>query len=1077
VKASEIPISKTKITLPKRRVELLTRKRLLDSLYEILDRKLIMVSAPAGYGKTSLLIDLAHHSDVPFCWLALDPLDREPQRFITYLIATLTEHFPKFGNRSLSMLNTLTGRDDSMERLLVTLVNEIYEKIGEHFVLVLDDFHLLDGVKSIQYFVNRFVQLVGENCHLIISSRSLTELSDMTLLVAREQVGGLDFSDLSFRPEEIQALLAQNRQIHLSDEDARKLVEATEGWITGLQFTDVETIRSGGNNFHPSHGVGVSVFDYLGQQALENQPEALRTFLLRSSLLEEFDVNLCEAVLAPLYSKPQNWSKLLDTIVQKNLFTLPVGTKGQWLRYHHLFRDYLQERISREHPEEVTPILERLARYNEKNSQWEKAYQLYKRLGNVNATADLIERAGIPMYQHAMLTLETWLKDLPPSVQKKRAGLLSLRGAVESVKGNLPDAIKLSNLAVKKFREEHNTSGLALTLVRRSNTQRLLGNHASAIRDANEAIKLTEAKDDLQWIYADALRIKGLSLYRQGHTLQASRFLERALEIYTREGDSHSTPILLIEIAMTNSAMGKHEEAKASYKKVLEIWRKSGNLTFLSSLLNNLGNLHHQLGEYEQAAHILEEGLLYAQQSEHKRIEALILLSLGDLYSELEDFEIATHYYQDADDLIQQLNESFLINYLALMMTNLALLKNETDSAHQILDKITASVKSSNSNYENGILYLMQGRLALQVKKWKQAVTQLIKARDYFLEDGREMESQWSHVWLAAAYFQNKQKAAAYDEIRKAIKKPNEIQHPTVIAASQALEWLEDLRNEPETRTSLRRLFEKIVRLNNQLPRTRRQLRRLARTMEIPSPKLIIHAFGRGQVWINGKPVTLEKWQTQSVRELFFYFLAENKPLTKEQIANVLWTDIDEPAKIKLRFKNEIYRLRRAVGQDVILFEHEFYQFNPLLDQEYDVEAFDDYLSKARSAMDPLEQITYYQKAVDFVRGKYLESFDATWVIPEQERLSSAFLSASMSLAKLYQKDGQLPKALHICQHATDYDPGFEPAYRQMMEIYFRLKDRGSIAHTYQLCQQNMKRVYDLPPSKETQDLYKKLIS
>ena len=355
--ATEIPISKTKIILPKRRVELLSRARLLDILYERLDRKLIIVSAPAGYGKTSLLIDLAHHSELPFCWLALDPLDREPQRFIAYFIAALTERFPQFGNRSRSVLNGLTSLEEGMERLLVTLVNEIYDEIHEHFVLVLDDFHLLDDVEAIRYFVNRFIQLIGENCHLVLSSRSLPELQDIPLLVAREQIGGLDFSDLSFRPEEIQALLAQNQQIHLSDEEARKLVETTEGWVTGLQFLDTDQLRSGRNLFQSSHAVGVSVFDYLGQQVLQSQPESLKLFLLRSSLLEEFDAALCKAVLGPLYPEPQDWSKFLETISQKNLFVLPVGANGQWLRYHHLFRDYLQERFRRECPEAVTPIL------------------------------------------------------------------------------------------------------------------------------------------------------------------------------------------------------------------------------------------------------------------------------------------------------------------------------------------------------------------------------------------------------------------------------------------------------------------------------------------------------------------------------------------------------------------------------------------------------------------------------------------------------------------------------------------------------------------------------------------------
>ena len=1074
--ALEIPISKTKIILPRRRTELLTRRRLLDLLYETLDRKLVMISAPAGYGKTSLLIDLAHHSDLPFCWLALDPLDREPQRFIAYLIAALTERFPQFGNRSASMLNTLTSLDDGMERVLVTLVNEIYDEIQEHFVLVLDDFHLLDEVRSIQYFVNRFVQLVGENCHLILSSRSLPELSDMTLLVAREQVGGLDFSDLSFRPEEIQALLSQNQQIHLSDEDARKLVETTEGWITGLQFTDVDLVRSDGTSFRPSHGVGVSVFDYLGQQVLEHQSDALRVFLLRSSLLEEFDIPLCEAVLAPLYSEPQDWSKLLETIVQKNLFVLPVGANGQWLRYHHLFRDYLQERFRREYPEEVKPILERLAQFNETRGEWEKAYQLYKQLGDVNALADLVERAGIPMYQHAMLTLDSWLKDLPPSIAQKRPGLLSLRGAIESLKGNPSEGVELFDQAIVKFRKTNDISGITLALARRGNAHRLLGNYKNAIQDADDVMKLTKNNDDLQWNFADALRIKGLSSYRQGQITQAVIYLEHALEIYTRINDAHSIPILLLETGMVYDAMGNYDRAKMAYEHALKTWKQTGNISGQASLLNNLGFLYHQEGDYERAAETLEEGLLCARQSGFKRMEALISISLGDLYADLEDFEIAEQNYQQISELVQQLEEHFLINYLALAKANIALLEKDTLRAHRILDDARGSMESSNSYYEYGLYQLILGRLLLQEGKYQKAVTELIEAKHCFTQDGRYKEIIWSHVWLAAAQYQNGEQDAAREEIKTILLQPNKNDHFTIVAARQAHEWLNDFRNDREVKLFLRGVFERIDRLNNRLPRIRRQLRRLARAIEIPSPSLSIRAFGRGQVWVNGKLISMSEWQTQSVRELFFYFLVESKPLTKEQIAETLWTDISEPAKLRLRFKNEIYRLRRAVGQDVILFEHEYYQFNPTINHEYDVDDFETYLTKAQSVFMPMEQIDFYQKAVDLMHGKYLEDFDATWVLPDRERLSQKFISASLKLAELYFQEGQNPKALQICQRALEYDATFEAAYRLMMQIYHRMGDRASIIHTFETCERNMQKIFDLHPSDETQKLYYQLI-
>ncbi len=1075
---SRIPISQTKIILPKRRAELLSRQRLLDQLYEVLDRKLILISAPAGYGKTSLLIDLAHHSDLPFCWLTLDVLDREPQRFVAYFVAALNMRFPQFGRRSASVVDALTSLEDGMERLLVTLVNEIYDAIHEHFVLVVDDFHLVDDVPPIQYFVNRFVQLVGENCHLVLSSRSLPRLADLALLVARGQVSGLDFSDLAFRADEIQALWMQNRQCHLSDEEAARLAELSEGWVTGLQFSDPKQVRSGGATFPASHGVGVSMFDYLGQQVLEHQPDWLRAFLLRTSLLEEFDAALCESVLGPLYPAPQDWPVMIETLLQKNLFALPVGAEGRWVRYHHLFRDFLQERMRRERPEEIAPILQRLARLHEERGEWERAYHLRKSLGDVEALADLIERAGIRMYQNAMLTLDSWLKDLPPSFAQKRAGLLSLQGAVAHLKGNAAEAVKLLDRAVQMFRESEDLSGLSLALIRRGHAHRFNGQYRMAIQDAQEAMQITDGRDDLQWVYAEALRIKGLSLFRQGHTLQAASYLERALEIFYRLGIAHSIPILLMEVGMVNTSTGKYEEAKLSYLKALEAFRQSGNLSWQANVLNNLGFLHHQMGEYERAVQVLEEGLLCAQRSGYKRMEAMISIGLGDVYAELEDFEIANQNYLRARALVQQLDERFLVNYLALAETGLALLKEDRAEARRILRQIGPSVRASNSNYEYGLYYLLRGRLKLEEGKHPAAIKDLQMAKQHLAEDGREMESIWSCIWLAAAYGAKGEFDMAQAELRPLLQRHAQIKHFTTIAARQARPRLEGLANSHAGEVFLSSLLEGIERFDQRLPRLRRQVRRLAHTVEVPPARLLIRAFGPAQVWINGKVVSAAEWQTQSVRELFFYLLATaERPATREQIGEVLWPETHEPARLRLRFKNEMYRLRRAVGQEAIIFENDRYRFNLAMEHEYDVEAFQGYLASAKAARTAQEQIELYQKAVHLVRGPYLEDIGATWAWPERERLSRLFLSACLTLAELCFAEEQTPEALGALQRALEYDAAFEAAYRLMMRIYHRLGNRASVVHTYQKCEEAMQRMFALPPSEETRDLYHELTS
>ncbi|HTP02827.1 MAG TPA: tetratricopeptide repeat protein [Anaerolineales bacterium] len=1070
-------ISKTKVILPRRRMDLLSRPRLLEILYERLDRKLIIISAAAGYGKTSLLIDLAYHSELPFCWLQLDALDREPQRFIAGLIASLTERFRGFGGRSQSALTSMTSLDESMERILVTLVNEIYDEIHEHFVLVLDDFHVLDEAPPILYFVNRFIQLVGENCHVVLSSRTLPELQDIALLVAREDVGGLDFTDLSFQPHEIQALLAQNRQVRLSEEDARKLVDATEGWVTGLQFADLDDLAARSSSLPGvPRKVGVTVFDYLGQQVLEQQPPELQDFLLRSSMLDEFNVKLCQVVLGPSYAQPPDWYELVATITQKNLFTQPVGPNGQWVRYHHLFRDYLQENFRRKYPDEVEPILRRLAQFEEGIGQWESAYQIYTQLDDTEALAGLVERAGIPMYQHARLTLESWLKSLPPSVIGKRPGLLSLRGNIELVKGNAGEGLKLFDRAIAAFRRTGDDSGLALALVRRGGAYRFLGRYDDAVQDADDVLTISESHDDLQWLQADALRIKGLCRLRQGSTSDALNYLQHAYDVCVRVNDVATMPQLLMETGVVQSAIGNHAESKSSYDKALKIWREEQNLSQLAVLLNNYGFLHQQLGEYEEAATCLEEGLLYARQSGDRRMEALIALSLGDVYAEVEDFDVAAQNYRQAADQIEQLGDPFLQNYLSLVSASLALLKGDLREARYLIDSAAVSVQGSPSNYDSAFLQLLRGRFELQSGMPARALPELMEARRLFVLDGREAESVCAAIWLAAAEYEAERFVPARAEIKAVIPNTNQVPYAAVLTARQARHWLGRLRRDADLRPHLRVLFERADRLEDKLPPVRRQLRRLAHTIEVPTPSLIIRAFGAGQVWVNGNLITAREWQTQSVRELFFFLLETSRPLTREQIGAALWPGTEEPLRLKMRFKNEIYRLRRAVGLDTILVDGETYRFGSA-DHEYDVEAFQAYLRKARSALRAVDRIDFYERAIDLVQGRYLEDINAAWVNAEQERLHQAFLSAVMALAELYQKEGHTPKAVELCQRALSLDRTAEPVYRLLMQIFSRMGDRASVVHIFQNCEAVMKDVFGLPPSQETQEMYRKMTS
>ena len=199
-------ITRTKVILPRRPRGLVHRQRLLNMLDDLLDYRLALIAAPAGYGKTTLLVDFAGQVEYPVCWLALDPLDNDLLRFITYFIAAIHECFPEFGGPSRSLVSNLGSGEIDQERVIRTVINDLYEHVSEHFALVLDDFHLIDHSPEINHFINRFAQEVDENCHLVIASRSLLSLPDLPLMVGRSQVKGLSFEELAFHPDEIQIL-------------------------------------------------------------------------------------------------------------------------------------------------------------------------------------------------------------------------------------------------------------------------------------------------------------------------------------------------------------------------------------------------------------------------------------------------------------------------------------------------------------------------------------------------------------------------------------------------------------------------------------------------------------------------------------------------------------------------------------------------------------------------------------------------------------------------------------------------------------------------------------------------------
>jgi LuxR family transcriptional regulator, maltose regulon positive regulatory protein len=381
------------------------------------------------------------------------------------------------------------------------------------------------------------------------------------------------------------------------------------------------------------------------------------------------------------------------------------------------------------------------------------------------------------------------------------------------------------------------------------------------------------------------------------------------------------------------------------------------------------------------------------------------------------------------------------------------------------------------SAYVQGLWALLQGRNHLLKHEPKKAISLLKEGKDCFVQDGRETESQWCRVWLIVAYDQASQIENARVEFRELLGIKSKAAHAVLISLHQAFTHLRGLQNDPQIGKSLGNLLDKSRRLGERILSVRRTVRRHAQSIQLPGASLTIRAFGRAEVSVNGRTLAMSDWRTKSVRDLFFYFLFRQEAITKEQLGDVLWPETTDPQALKWRFKDEIYRLRRAVGKNAIMFDEIYYRFNRMLDYEYDVEAFESHLARAHKTKDITKRIEWLQKAVDLVHGPYLSEVDALWAVEERERLRQIYTSALEELAHLYLDTNQLDRCLATCQLTLAQDRYNETICRLEMRAYAALGDRASIVRRYKTCKAALQEGLGIKLSSETETLYRELIA
>ena len=1069
-----LPLSTIKVRVPFRRRELITRTRLIDALYEQLEKRLLLVVAPAGYGKTSLLVDLVQQSDMSVCWLALDALDREPQRFLRYLIAAIAERFPEFGRDALAALESMASFEQDGERLLVTVANEINTQISEPFLLILDDYHLVGDDPLAGHVIGRLLQLTDERLHLLLASRNLPDLPVAPLLIARSQVGGLTFHDLSFLPEEIQQLFQQNNGVTLDLQDAQALVEQTEGWIAAIHLTSSRTGTI--PRMHPLESTR-ELFDFFSQEVLQRQSPDLHRFLLMTSVFDVFDVDLCERVLAPLAGEDHyDWPLLFETVRSSNLFSVSLDRDGRLIRYHHLFQYFLRAQLQYEEPVLAWHIQQMLAQVYEERQAWEEALQVYARMGDQENQVRLLAEIGpVFIMSGRILTLANWLEKLPEELVHEQPALVSLLGIIHTTRGDNQRALELYNRAEARQRETGNQVEWTTTLVRRAEVFRQLGQFDQALQDVEKILQLTRdsSHPEMQQTFAEAQRIRGLAAYGLGHMKEALEWLRQSLHTCRTLGIQKNIPILEAELGVVYRKLGEPDVTARYYASALRAWENAGNTGWKANLLNNMGMLCHMTGRLTEAHTYLSQALQTSERSGYVMIQINVLISLGDLLADLLERVSAYDHYDRALTLATNLGNSLLIFYAQLGAARLQRLSGEPwlaieELKHAELSQVTLGI------FERALFNFELGCCWLDANKLEPAVSVLRESVDLFGRGGNQMEQAIARLWLEAAVSVPAPEAAV-DRLKEILPPQREwrLATPFMIHAGRVHQWLR--------KRGHRQLFRDPV-LGKFFGQAAQVQKSLLRRSQVPStipdeererPRLEIVSFGNVRICHNQRALNISDWQTREARDLFL-FLLQSPPLTKEQIALEFWPDIS-PARLKMRFKINIYRIRKALGQDVILFENDRYHFNRELPHDWDREKLEELL-RSLPPTAGLESIQGLKQAVEIVRDPYFADLDAGWAVADRLRYQDTYRDLMVQLAGAYLQAGRAQACLETARLVLRSDPLLEAAHRLIIQTYATLHDPAGMTLQYHQYQQLLMSELGLEPSMEISLLYEKLI-
>src|SRR5574337_1798574 len=639
----------TKRHVPAIEGQLVHRAALLDALSVGRHRKLTLLSAPAGWGKTTLLAQWAVGAgeDQRFGWLSLDPSDNDPVWFWMYVVAALQKISPGVGPRAVELL---AMGADPVQVVLPTLLNDL-DTIASPIVTILADYHLVVN-RAVHEQLAFVIGRMPANLHLVLATRS-----DPMLPLARLRASGdldeLRTDDLRFGASEAHHLLNNVLGLDLPDADIHLLHRRTEGWAAGLYLAALSLagradtaafIRTfAGDNRH--------IVDYLMAEVLDGQPPDLRSFLLRTSVLGRFSGALCDAMLQTSGS-----ASVLEKIERENLFVVPLDMSRHWYRYHQLFGELLRTELRRSEPDVVADLHRRAAAWFEAEGLIDEAVRHLVAAGDIARSTDLIAADWVNEFNGGGLsTVSCWLDLLPNEAVLQDPRLSVARAWVALSVGQLDDAAKwIEPVETRSAADTANGDAIsAQVVVLRSVHSFKTAEVAAALETARQAITLD--LDEAPLGRSSAYCVYGSALYFSGSTHEAQAAFRRAVELAEKVGDRRARNYALGHLALISAEHGQLADAERQIRRASGSSRDLADAEHLVDVMVSLATaeLLAIRGDAAAAVAAADMAVMSARQGGAILEVAKTLLVRAEIFEDLGDHQTAKAILEEVGTLVR----------------------------------------------------------------------------------------------------------------------------------------------------------------------------------------------------------------------------------------------------------------------------------------------------------------------------------------------------------------------------------------------------------------------------------------